>query len=40
MVNNNQQITGAEKRRQLDEITRKKNALYQGAYVRYKLGEW
>jgi IS1 family transposase len=40
MVNNNQALSGAQKRERLDEITRKKNALYQGAYVRFKLGEW
>lgn len=40
MVNNNQALTGAQKRERLEDITRKKNALYQGAYVRFKLGEW
>lgn len=40
MVNNNQALSGAQKRDRLEDITRKKNALYQGAYVRFKLGEW
>lgn len=40
MVNNNHALTGAQKRDRLEDITRKKNALYQGAYVRFKLGEW
>lgn len=40
LVNNNQNISGAEKRQKLDDITKRKNALYQNAYVRHKLGEW
>ena len=39
-VNNNQELTGAEKRERLDEITRRKNELYQSSYVRFKIGEW
>lgn len=40
LVNNNQNISGAEKRQKLDDIAKRKNALYQNAYVRHKLGEW
>lgn len=40
MVNNNQSVSGAEKRQKLDDIAKRKNALYQNAYVRHKLGEW
>ncbi len=40
LVNNNQNLNGEQKRQKLDDITKKKNALYQSAYVRYKLGEW
>lgn len=40
LVNNNQNLSGAEKRQKLDDITKRKNALYQNAYVRHKLGEW
>ncbi len=39
-VNNNQELTGAEKRERLDKITRRKNELYQSSYVRFKIGEW
>uniref|UniRef100_UPI004048031B LPD38 domain-containing protein n=1 Tax=Rheinheimera sp. TaxID=1869214 RepID=UPI004048031B len=39
-VNNNSALTGAQKREQLDAITRRKNAVYQAAYVRFNLGEW
>jgi hypothetical protein len=39
-VNNNSSLTGAQKRERLDEITRRKNALYHAGYVRFNLGEW
>lgn len=39
-VNNNQELTSEEKRQRLDDITRRKNELYQSAYVRFKIGEW
>lgn len=39
-VNINQSLTGEQKRERLDEIARRKNALYQAAYVRFNLGEW
>ena len=40
IVNRNQSLDGAQKREQLDDIARRKNALYQAAYVRFNLGEW
>lgn len=40
LVNNNQNLSGSEKRQKLDDIAKRKNALYQNAYVRYQLGEW
>lgn len=40
LVNNNQSLSGADKRQELDDIAKRKNALYQNAYVRYQLGEW
>lgn len=39
-VNDNNNLTGAEKREQLDNIQRQKNALYHKAYVTFNLGEW
>jgi hypothetical protein len=40
LVNNNQSLSGTQKRQKLDDITKRKNELYQNAYLRYKLGEW
>ncbi|WP_430454979.1 LPD38 domain-containing protein [Rheinheimera sp.] len=40
LVNNNQSLSGADKRQKLDDIAKRKNTLYQNAYVRHKLGEW
>lgn len=40
LVNNNQSLSGAQKRQKLDDITKRKNELYQNAYLRHKLGEW
>lgn len=39
-VNNNNALSGAQKRERLDEITRRKNAIYHAGYVRFNLGEW
>ncbi|MBV2128146.1 LPD38 domain-containing protein [Arsukibacterium indicum] len=39
-VNLNKSLSGTQKREQLDDIARRKNALYQAAYVRFNLGEW
>jgi hypothetical protein len=40
MVNNDKQLTSAQKRQRLDEITVRKNELFSSAYVRHSLGEW
>jgi hypothetical protein len=40
VVNNSNTLSGSQKREQLDEITRKKNAIYSNSYARFKLGEW
>jgi hypothetical protein len=39
-VNDNPNLTGEQKRKQLDDIQRQKNALYHQAYVTFNLGEW
>ncbi|MBE0418567.1 hypothetical protein EI165_00335 [Pseudoalteromonas nigrifaciens] len=39
-VNDNQNLTSKQKREQLDEIQRQKNALYHRAYVTFNLREW
>lgn len=39
-VNDNPNLTGEQKRKQLDGIQRQKNALYHQAYVTFNLGEW
>ncbi|MGO2478894.1 MAG: hypothetical protein ACTH7Q_11165, partial [Pseudoalteromonas sp.] len=39
-VNDSQTLTGAQKREQLDELQRQKNAVYHQAYVAFNLGEW
>jgi hypothetical protein len=39
-VNDNPNLTGEQKRKQLDDIQRQKNALYHQAYVTINLGEW
>ncbi|MGR3982455.1 LPD38 domain-containing protein [Pseudoalteromonas sp. 1181_04] len=39
-VNDSQRLTGAQKREQLDELQRQKNAVYHQAYVAFNLREW
>ena len=39
-INDNNRLDGTKKREQLDEIQRKKNAIYHRAYVKMNLGEW
>jgi hypothetical protein len=36
----NSNISSTDKRKQMDELTRQKNALYQKAYLGFKLREW
>jgi|GEM_PF-1445976 len=39
-VVSNSNASSTEKRKQLDELTRQKNAIYQAAYIGFKLREW
>lgn len=39
-INDNKTLTAKQKREKLDEIQRKKNAIYHKAYVALQLGEW
>lgn len=39
-VSDNPNLTGEQKRKQLDDIQRQKNALYHQAYVTFNLWEW
>jgi hypothetical protein len=39
-VNDNNNLSGSQKRERLDAIQRQKNALYHQAYVAFNLGEW
>ncbi|WP_417623086.1 LPD38 domain-containing protein [Parasphingorhabdus sp.] len=39
-VNDNNNLSSSQKREQLDNIQRKKNAIFHKAYIAYSLGEW
>lgn len=39
-INDSKELSGAQKRKKLDELQRQKNAVYHQAYVAFNLGEW
>ncbi|URQ87747.1 DEAD/DEAH box helicase family protein [Pseudoalteromonas sp. SCSIO 43088] len=39
-INDNNNLSSSQKREQLDNIQRKKNAIFHKAYIAYSLGEW
>ncbi|ASM53702.1 hypothetical protein PNIG_a1554 [Pseudoalteromonas nigrifaciens] len=39
-INDSKELSGEQKRKQLDELQRQKNAVYHQAYVGFNLGEW